>query len=116
FGELLSVTDDSGYVTNYAPLVGHGTLRIAALGMADQAPDDVARRVMRTALEEAMNAGAFGLSSGLIYPPAVFSTTAELIDLAEVLGGDGLYATHMRDEGDELLESIDEALRIGAVA
>ncbi|MBB5158338.1 hypothetical protein [Saccharopolyspora phatthalungensis] len=84
--------------------------------MADIAPDDTALRTMRTALEEGMTAGAFGLSSGLIYPPAVFSTTDELTAVAEALGGTGLYVTHMRDEGEALLDAIDEALRIGATA
>ncbi|MCI2416544.1 D-aminoacylase [Saccharopolyspora sp. K220] len=116
FHDLFAATDATGYVTNYCPLVGHGTLRIAALGMTDAAPDDTALRTMRTALEEGMTAGAFGLSSGLIYPPAVFATTDELSTVAEALGGTGLYATHMRNEGDNLLESIDEALHIGATA
>ncbi|MEV0049402.1 D-aminoacylase [Saccharopolyspora shandongensis] len=116
FHDLFAATDAVGYVTNYCPLIGHGTLRIAALGMADTAPDDNALRTMRTALDEGMTAGAFGLSSGLIYPPAVFSTTRELTAVAEALGGTGLYVTHMRDEGDALLESIDEALHIGATA
>lgn len=116
FHDLLATVDSAGYVTNYCPLVGHGTLRIAALGMSDETPDRAAMRVMRDALEEGMAAGAFGLSSGLIYPPALSSSTEELRSLAEVLGGDGLYATHMRDEGVGLLDSIDEALRIGATA
>jgi N-acyl-D-amino-acid deacylase len=116
FPDFFAVTDQAGYVTNYCPLVGHGTLRIAALGMANRAPDDTAVRTMRAALEEGMAAGAFGLSSGLIYPPAVFSTTEELLALAKVLGGDGLYVTHMRSESDGLLDSIAEALRIGDIA
>jgi N-acyl-D-amino-acid deacylase len=116
FHELFAITDQAGYVTNYCPLIGHGTLRIAALGMVDHAPDDAALRAMRSGVEEGMAAGAFGLSSGLIYPPAMFSTTDELVALAEVLGGDGLYVTHMRDEGDDLLDAIAEALRIGDTA
>ncbi len=116
FGELTAALDDAGYVTHHCPLVGHGTLRIAATGMTDAAPDEHDLRRMRHALEEAMHAGAFGLSSGLVYPPAVFSETAELLLLAEVLGGHGLYATHMRDEGAGLPDSLDEALRIGAIA
>ncbi|QUH02958.1 amidohydrolase family protein [Saccharopolyspora erythraea] len=116
FHELYAATDTAGYVTNQCPLIGHGTLRIAATGMSDAAPDDHALRTMRDALEEGMTAGAFGLSSGLIYPPAVFATTGELLTLAEALGGDGLYATHMRDEGSGLLDSVDEALRIGRAA
>jgi dihydroorotase/N-acyl-D-amino-acid deacylase len=116
FDELFQATEKNGYVTNYCPLVGHGTLRIAAMGMADAVADDEAVAVMRTELEAAMSAGAFGLSSGLIYPPAVYSSTTELVRLAEVLGGTGLYATHMRNEGAGLLDAIAEALEIGAAA
>ncbi|SFS81615.1 N-acyl-D-amino-acid deacylase family protein [Saccharopolyspora flava] len=113
FAELLRTTDTAGHVTNHCPLVGHGTLRVAAAGMTSDAPSP---RLMQALLEEAMSAGAFGLSSGLIYPPALFATTGELTALAEVLGGTGLYATHMRDEGDHLLDALDEALRIGRIA
>jgi N-acyl-D-amino-acid deacylase len=102
-----------GFVTNYAPLVGHGTLRIAAFGMADRAPDHDETKLMRRSLEEALDAGVFGMSTGLIYPPGVYSSTDELVGLAEVLGPDRVYATHMRGESDGLLDSIDEALRIG---
>lgn len=116
FAELFAVTDARGYVTNYCPLVGHGTLRIAANGMSGNAVDTNGMALMRRELESGMTAGAFGLSSGLIYPPAVFSDTAELVALAEVLGGTGLYTTHMRGEGDTLLPAIDEALRVGAAA
>lgn len=116
FSELLAVTDARGYVTNYCPLVGHGTLRIAAQGMSGNAVDADGMDIMRRELEAGMSAGAFGLSSGLIYPPAIFSDTAELVTLAEVLGGFGLYATHMRGEGETLFSSIDEALLVGAAA
>lgn len=116
FGELFARTDEAGYPTNHCPLIGHGTLRAAAMGMAGRRADDRALAAMRTALEEGMSAGGFGLSTGLIYPPALFADTAELRALAEVLGGDGLYVTHLRDEGAHLLDSIEEALRIGRVA
>jgi dihydroorotase/N-acyl-D-amino-acid deacylase len=116
FHELYATTDDHGYVTHHCPLVGHGTLRIAALGMANQRADDDALHDMRRHLDEGMTAGAFGLSSGLIYPPAVFSDTAELSALVEILGGDGLYATHMRNESDALVDAITEALTIGRAA
>jgi N-acyl-D-amino-acid deacylase len=102
-----------GFVTNYAPLVGHGTLRIAAFGMVDRAPGDDETKRMRRSLEDALDAGVFGMSTGLIYPPGVYSATDELIALAEVLGPDRVYATHMRGESDGLLDSIEEALRIG---
>nr|WP_246458089.1 amidohydrolase family protein [Saccharopolyspora gloriosae] len=116
FQDLFARTDAAGYVTNHCPLVGHGSLRIAATGTSDRPADDTALHAMRAALEEGMSAGAFGLSSGLGYPPAMFASTRELAAVAEVLGGDGLYATHLRDEGAHLQDSIDEALRIGQVA
>jgi len=105
-----------GFVTNHAPLVGHGTLRTAAFGMVDRAPDDDETKLMRRSLEEALDAGVFGMSTGLIYPPGVYSTTEEIVALAEVLGPERVYATHMRGESDGLLDSIDEALAIGRQA
>lgn len=116
FHDLLDALDNAGYVTNYVPLVGHGTLRVAVAGMADRptTPDERAR--MGELLCEATDAGAFGLSSGLIYPPAVFSDTDELVALARHLPEGRLYATHMRNEGAGLLASIDEAVAIGRAA
>ncbi|MBO0891297.1 MAG: D-aminoacylase [Acidothermales bacterium] len=116
FHELLGTLDAAGYVTNYVPLVGHGTLRLAVAGMADRptTPDERAR--MGELLREATDAGAFGVSSGLIYPPAVWSDTEELVALARHLPEGRLYATHMRDEGAGLLASIDEAVTVGRAA
>ncbi|MGH3327229.1 MAG: N-acyl-D-amino-acid deacylase family protein [Streptomycetales bacterium] len=113
WSELDTQLESGGSVTNYAPLVGHGTLRIAAFGMVDRAPDGDELAAMRRGLHDALEAGVFGLSTGLIYPPGVYSTTEEITRLAEVLGPDRVYATHMRGESDGLLDSIDEALRIG---
>jgi N-acyl-D-amino-acid deacylase len=114
--ELDARLQQRGFVTNYAPLLGHGTLRIAACGMRDRAPDEDELESMRRGLEHALEAGVFGLSTGLIYPPGVYSTTDELIRLAEVLGAERVYATHMRGESDGLLDSIDEAVQIGSNA
>ena len=111
--EFTAITDSRGYVTNFAPLVGHGTLRIAVLGMADVTPDADELKRMGLLLDEALEGGAFGMSSGLVYPPAVYSETDELITLAGHLGRGGLYTTHMRGEGDSLLSSIAEAVQIG---
>jgi N-acyl-D-amino-acid deacylase len=116
WSELDARLQDHGFVTNYAPLVGHGTLRIAAFGMVDRAPDDDETKLMRRSLEDALDAGVFGMSTGLIYPPGVYSATDELVGLAEVLAPDRVYATHMRGESDGLLDSIDEALLIGQQA
>jgi N-acyl-D-amino-acid deacylase len=116
WGELDGRLQSRGFVTNYAPLLGHGTLRIAAFGMVDRAPDEDELASMRRGLERALEAGVFGLSTGLIYPPGVYSRTDELIAVSEVLGSDRVYATHMRGESDGLLTSIDEALQIGVKA
>ena len=112
FASYLAVLDDAGYVTNQAPLVGHHALRIAAMGMRDGAPDDAELRAMCGLLEDSMTAGAFGLSSGLIYPPGVFSTPSELATLAAVLPTSGLYATHMRGESVRLFDSLREAVEV----
>jgi N-acyl-D-amino-acid deacylase len=111
--EYTAQIDALGSVTNYAPLVGHCTLREAVLGMADAAPDADELAAMGRELDLALEGGAFGLSSGLIYAPGVFSETEELVALARHLGSDGLYATHMRGEGASLLSAIAEAVRIG---
>jgi N-acyl-D-aspartate/D-glutamate deacylase len=113
FAELLAATDARGYVTNYAPLVGHNALRAAVLGMSDAAPDDKQLAMMGDLLDEAMAAGAFGLSSGLIYPPGQFAQTRELVELAKRLPQSRPYVTHMRGEGSQLLASIAEAVAIG---
>lgn len=111
--DLYRTLDERGYVTNMAPLVGHHALRIAAMGMTDCAPNSAQQETMRTDLAEAMDAGAFGVSTGLVYPPGLFSATDELVDLAAALPAHGIYATHMRGEGSHLLDSVREAIRIG---
>jgi N-acyl-D-amino-acid deacylase len=113
FGELLAATDARGYITNYAPLVGHHALRVAAMGMSDAPPNNSQQERMGNMLDEAMEAGAFGLSSGLIYPPGQFAQTGELTELAKRLPEARPYVTHMRGEGSQLLASIKEALAIG---
>lgn len=110
---FMSAADARGYVTNYAPLVGHHSLRIAAMGMSDARVSGPDMGKMCALLDEAMAGGAFGFSSGLIYPPGMFSTIEELVDLAGRLPSGRVYATHMRDEGHALLNSLDEALAIG---
>ncbi len=100
--------------TNQVLLAGQGTLRRAVCGNANRplAPAELARCVRL--LEEALDAGAAGLSTGLEYVPGRYTSTAEIVELARVLARRGkLYASHVRNEEAGLLESIDEALRIG---
>ena len=111
--ELFEHLERRGAVTNWAPLVGHNTLRVAAAGTHDRPLSHEEWRAAERLLDEALEAGAFGLSSGLIYPPGVFAATDELIALARRMPAGRIYATHLRNEGPRLLESIDEAIEIG---
>lgn len=99
---------------NVAALIGHGTLRMAAMGSAARSPDKDELGRMRDLLLEGLEAGAVGLSSGLIYDPGRHAKTEELVELASMMRGThALYATHMRDEGSHLLDSVREAIDIG---
>ncbi|MEM7255734.1 MAG: amidohydrolase family protein [Pseudomonadota bacterium] len=87
------------------------------MGTADRAPDDREMRHMESVLDEALDAGVVGMSSGLIYEPGKYAQTEELIALAKRLKPvGGLYATHMRNEADQLVASVEEAITIGAAA
>ncbi|NLO56611.1 MAG: D-aminoacylase [Thermovirga sp.] len=106
--------DEKGNSTNVASLVGHGTLRIYAMGFDDRKPSGQEMTEMKKALAQSMEEGALGLSTGLIYPPGCYSDTDELSELCEVVAEyGGLYVTHMRNEGPEMLQSVEEALEIG---
>ena len=99
---------------NIGVLVGHGTLRLAAMGNAKRAPEDSELSTMKSLLLEGLEAGALGLSTGLIYEPGRYAQTDEIVELAsEMAGTGGLYATHMRNEGGKLLEAVAEAIEIG---
>ena len=102
---------------NVAHFVGHGALRIAAMGFEARpaGPDDL--RGMEGLLGEAMDAGAFGFSTGLVYAPSAYSNTEELIALARSMASrGGYYFSHIRGESSMLLDSINEAIRIGEEA
>jgi N-acyl-D-amino-acid deacylase len=102
---------------NAVALIGHNAMRAAAMGGENRAPSDAELTRMRGWVEEAMAQGACGLSTGLIYQPGRYATTDEVVALAEPVGAaGGLYATHMRNEGNRLLEAVDEAIAIGRSA
>ena len=114
FGDYLDVVDASSPSTNIAPLVGHGTVRIAVTGFDQRAPSDAELERMKALVDEAMRSGAFGLSTGLVYVPGTYAETGEIVELAKVAAQyGGIYATHMRNEGENLLESIAETIDIG---
>jgi N-acyl-D-amino-acid deacylase len=99
---------------NLAPLVAHGPLRIAILGAEDRIPSDKELERMKNLLTESLEQGAWGLSTGLIYPPGSFAKTEELVDLAKIIARYGaLYTSHIRGEGTTLMQALDEAIHIG---
>jgi len=109
--------DETPAATNSVALIGHSVLRYNAMDDLARPATDAEVAAMQGQMAEAMEAGAIGLSTGLFYPPARASTTAEVAAIAEVLGpGDGIYTTHMRDEADGILDSIEEAAAIGRQA
>jgi N-acyl-D-amino-acid deacylase len=117
FAGLLDVYESEGVAPNLKSLAGQGTLRMAAMGMQQRPADASEMSEMRTALAAAMEAGALGVSTGLMYPPGSFAATEELIELTRVVAEyGGIYATHMRNEDDHLLDSLQEAIRIGEEA
>ncbi len=117
FAQYLDVLRASRPSINVAPVVGHGALRLATVGAEDRppAPDDLA--AMERHLLEALDAGAFGFSTGLVYPPSAYAATEELVALARAMARrGGLYFSHIRGESAMLLDAIGEAIRIGEAA
>lgn len=102
---------------NNVMLVGHNTVRTLVMGMENRAPSEAELAIMKSHVERAMEQGACGFSTGLIYRPGRWSRTDEVIELARMARPFGaLYTTHMRNEGDQLLEAVDETLQIGREA
>jgi N-acyl-D-amino-acid deacylase len=105
--------EEQGIALNYATLVGFGSIRGSVVGYNDQPPTEKQLIEMDRLVEQNILAGALGLSTGLEYTPDSYAKTDEIIRLCHsVWKHNGIYATHMRDEGDHLLEAIDEALKI----
>lgn len=112
-GEFMRVVEQRGTALNFAFYVGAANAREMVLGHADRAPSAAELRQMEAIIEEAMDEGAVGLSSALIYPPGRFARTEELIAMARVAGS---YWTHLRNESGQIDRAIDEAIRIGREA
>ncbi|MEX1136621.1 MAG: D-aminoacylase [Balneolales bacterium] len=115
--EFLVHLTDKGVSTNVASFVGATTIRQYVLGHADRAPNENELDQMRKLVREAMEDGALGLGTSLIYAPAFFADTEELIELSRVVAEyDGLYISHLRSEGNSFEESVDELLEISRKA
>lgn len=114
FSAYLQRLERVGVSVNVASLVGHGTVRKSVLGFENRPPDEGEMDRMRSLVAEAMEAGAFGLSSGLVYPPGRYAETWELVELCRVVADyGGFYATHVRGERETLIEAVLEAVEIG---
>lgn len=112
-GEYLQWLEDKGISTNVASFVGATTVRIHELGFEDRAPDADELKRMQTLVQQAMEEGAMGVASSLIYAPAFYADTEELIALSTVAATyGGRYISHLRSEGNQLLEAVDELITI----
>jgi N-acyl-D-amino-acid deacylase len=110
----LSRVERDGISVNHALLVGHGTLRSNAIGDVDRSLSADEMRSFTRALEEALDQGAFGLSTGLEYVPGRYTPTSEIVDLARLVARrGGLYASHIRNEEARVLEAVAEAIEVG---
>jgi N-acyl-D-amino-acid deacylase len=117
FDAWLRAMEESGMSVNGGSFVGGGTLRSYARGMAEGPPTPAELDTMKAALVRAMEDGAFGLATALIYAPGSFTSTDELVEVSRAMAPyGGVYITHLRSEGDRLLDAIDEAVRIGREA
>lgn len=116
-GEYLNFLEQKGVAPNVASFVGATTVRIHEMGYADRAPTPDELERMRGLVRQAMDEGALGVGSSLIYAPAFYANTDELIALAEVAAeDDGMYISHLRSEGNRLLEALDELITIARAA
>lgn len=112
--DTLNALEQHPASVNFATFVGHGSVRTLVVGEEDRPPTKEELQSMRDEVDKAMRDGAFGLSSGLIYPPGRFATTEEVIELAKVAARHGgIYISHMRQEGLDVLKSVAETIRIG---
>ncbi len=112
-GGFFNALRNKGLTFNYASLTGHGDIRAAVVGKNDIPPIPEQMRDMEKLMERSMEMGSLGLSTGLEYAPGSYADTAEIIALSKVVARyGGLYATHMRNEDDTVIEAIEEALTI----
>jgi len=116
-GRYLYKIDSLHTSVNVAALIGHNDVRKAVMGRASRNPTEAEMQAMENIVDQAMRDGAVGMSTGLIYIPGTYSTTEEIVRLAKVASKyGGVYASHMRDEGDSVVAAIEEALYIGRTA
>lgn len=117
FGSYLDSLDSFDLGINVGYLVGHNTIRRQVMGMEDKKPSEEELKQMESFVDSGMNEGAFGISTGLKYLPGTFSELSEVIALSKIAGEkDGIYTSHLREEGLGLLEAVEEAIIISREA
>ncbi|HKQ74191.1 MAG TPA: D-aminoacylase [Blastocatellia bacterium] len=113
-GEYLDQVESNGLAMNIATLAPHGPIRISAMGLAKGSPSKSQMKKMRAMIDRAMKDGALGLSTGLIYPPGMYSDTNELKELAHVVADyGGVYTSHIRGSSETLIPAVKELLDVG---
>lgn len=113
FGHWLADLEDRGVSVNVGSFLGGGSLRKYGMGERMGEPDEHALDLMRKATRESMEDGAFGIATALIYPPGSYAGTDELVEVMTVVAEhNGVHITHIRSEGDEIYEGLDEAIDI----
>ena len=117
FDEYLRELENFDIPTNFVPMVGHGTVRIDAMGFENRPPTESELVRMKSTVREAMEAGAFGFTVGLAYAPGDYARNDEVIELAKVSAEHGgIFGTHMRDYSDNIFESLEESFEVGREA
>lgn len=113
----MSYVEQTGISVNIAPLVGHGTVRRQVMGIENRPPNENELETMKQLVSDAMNQGAFGISTGLGYVPSKYADTSELIELCKIVSEyGGIYATHLRNQSSHVNEAVEEAIEIGVEA
>src|SRR6185436_2895989 len=116
-GQFLGRIKEKPLAVNLATLIAHGSVRREAMGLDDRLPTPDELKKMEGLVEQGMKDGAVGLSTGLIYVPGTYAKTDEIVDLARVAARyGGIYATHMRNEGELVADAIRESIQIGEQA
>ena len=117
FDEYLRELETIDIPTNFVPLVGHGTVRIDAMGFENRPPNDAELERMKATVDEAMRAGAFGFTVGLAYAPGDYADNSEVIELAKVAASNGgMFGTHMRNYADDIFQSLEDSFAVGREA
>lgn len=113
-GEYMRLLKSKGVALNVAPLVGNSNLRISFLAFENRSPTEEELEKMKKILAKAIEEGAFGMSTGLIYPPSCYADAEEIVELAKAVAQfGGIYTSHIRGEGFTLIDAVEEAIQIG---